>query len=152
MNVILILLGKRGAGKTSLAKLFESREGFRHIEVSKYLLSLKERLGYKETVLRYFVEKFMKEKGDTFLIRQLRADCIDSTKTNIVITGVRHLSEVDYLRTEFVEYQACFVYLQVSFATRVFRVLKRNERSSIWRFMLEECYSIKWGDKYLRRD
>src|SRR5712664_3002707 len=57
MNVILILLGKRGAGKTSLAKLFESREGSRHIEVSKYLVSLKERLGYKETVLRYILDK-----------------------------------------------------------------------------------------------
>lgn len=150
-RVLLILLGKRGAGKTSLARLFESEEGFCHIEMSKYLLSLKDRLGQKETVLRYFVERCIREKGSTFLIRQLRTDCMESIQKDIVITGVRHLSEVDYLRDELIEYQARPIYLQVSLARRLFRVMKRNQRRSIWRFIVEEFYSIKWGDRGLKR-
>lgn len=150
-RIILILLGKRGAGKTSLAKLFVAKDGFQHIEMSQYLLALKEKLGLKEMVLRNFVEQFMREKGKTFFINQLCSDCINSGKSNIVLTGVRHLSEFDFLRNELQECQVCFVYLQVNFANRFFRILRRQERSSIWQFIVEEYYSNKWGDKKLQR-
>lgn len=147
---ILILLGKRGSGKTSLAKLLECNNGFRHIEMSQYLLTLKESLGFKEMVLRNFVEKFQKEKGTSFLISKLITNCVETNNDNIVITGVRHLSEIDFIKSELTESKLFFVYLKVCTLKRLLRIIKRKERSSIWQFVVEEYYSYKWGNRLLR--
>lgn len=149
-RIILILLGKRGAGKTSLARMLVEKHHFHHIEMSKYLNSLKSSTVEREMLLRKFVEKTHREQGNTFLIRRLIDDEIGQDYSHIVITGVRHPAELDVLKG-LSGYLVVPVYLIVPVFVRLRRIKARSDRNSIKDFLMEEYYAIKWGDRRLQK-
>jgi cytidylate kinase len=148
-NVLLILLGKRGAGMTSIAKLFEKQNDYEHIEMSKFINEIKNKTESKDVLLRKYVENTHEKYGADYFIKKVW-EKLRYSKSNIVITGIRHLPELRFIIKHFPDRQLVFIYIQVSVLKRMKRVIFREQRNSIIQFLIEEYYSIKWGNYRLR--
>lgn len=146
--MILILLGKRGVGKTTLAKLFESKNGFKHYEMSTYLKEVRSEMNMEYMKLRKFVDFLHKAYSKDFALKNMAKKGLLNKYQNIVITGVRNPKELIFLKDNFDVYP---IYLKLPFRKRYLRVKKRNGRSSFIDFLIEEYYSIKWNDITLQK-
>ncbi|MDD4149169.1 MAG: hypothetical protein PHE33_04005 [Bacteroidales bacterium] len=149
-NILLVLLGKRGAGKTSIANLFESQNDFKHIEMSKFIYEFQQKTESKNVLLRIYVENTHVRYGTDYFIKKVY-EMLKCSKSNIVITGIRHLPELKFINEHFSGKKLFFIYLKVSVLQRIKRVLHREQRSSIFQFIIEEYYSIKWGNYGLKK-
>jgi len=149
-NHIVLLHGKRGAGKSTIATLLKKRNNYIHIEYSKFLSNIKSSSDFQNMLLREYVELMMKKKGKNFFVEMLYEEIRRYAHLNIVITGIRHLSEIFILNDN--NKNLYSFYVKVSFWKRLERVLRRKERSSFIQFIIEEYYSIKWGDGKIKKN
>lgn len=150
MMNILILLGKRAVGKTSLAQQIKLELGIPHIEMSVFLKRLRTEYGMESLRLRDFVEHLRKTDNKTLAIHRLIKE-YDSYQF-ITITGIRHIEELNHIKALFDVKNIFIIYLKVNFISRLLRVMTRKERSSIIEFIIEEFYSIKWNEYKLQNN
>jgi hypothetical protein len=69
-----------------------------------------------------------------------------------VIVGIRNCDEIKYLVNEATSYRVVPVYVSCPMLSRIRRVVARGERASLLEFMIEEWYSLVWGDKDVKRN
>jgi len=124
-----------------------------HIELSQYLLSIKNQTEYKDMILRNYVEFIEKTKGSTYLINILAKELVNqyNENENIVISGIRHIEEIIHIRKNIPNKRVISLYIVSSIFKRILRILKRNNRNSMRQFLIEEYYSIKWGDYKVKK-
>jgi len=106
----------------------------------------------EKMVLRKFVITNHKEKGKEYFIKQVFSEHIEYSIRSVVITGVRHPAELNFLESHQSNIRLIFIYLNVNFLKRLVRIIKRESRNSLIQFMIEEYYSLKWGDKKLKNN
>lgn len=149
--MIVLLHGKRGSGKTTLSRMLVKNKNYDHIELSQYLLNLKNRAEYKDMVLRDYVELMEKTKSATYLIDLLLKEIIDANNKRIVISGIRHIEEIIYIKNKISNKKIISIYLASNISKRFFRTIKRDDRKSIYEFLIEEYYSQKWGNSKIKK-
>ncbi len=148
-NIILVLTGLRGSGKTTIASNLVTRFNFSHIEMSSVIKELRERDNLSNYRLRKYVDLMHIRKSRHFAIKHLINNNLLNSQ-RLVVTGMRNIQEIDYLKNTFKDYKIVSIYLLVPFVFRYFRVIKRNDRNNFCEFFVEEFYSIKWGNNKIK--
>jgi dephospho-CoA kinase len=147
--LILILIGKRASGKTTIANAIEERFNFEHFEMSSLLKELRIKYNKEDLRLRKFVE-FLRQTNRKDLAVSSLVDKIKGID-KVIVTGIRHSDELDFLTNSSIENQAFTIFIKLNIFMRLGRVLNRNSRSSIFEFMVEEYYSCKWRNRKLMK-
>jgi len=147
--LILILIGKRASGKTTIAKKIEEKFNFKHFEMSSLLKELRIKHNKEELRLRKFVE-FLRQTNRKDLAVSILANKIKGID-KVIVTGIRHPDELDFMKYLFTEDKFFAIFIKLNFLMRLGRALNRNGRSSIYEFMVEEYYAMKWRNRKLMK-
>jgi adenylate kinase family enzyme len=147
---ILVLLGRRGSGKTTLAQLLKKSYFFQHIEMSSELKKMRKHEKQERIRLRKFVDSYRKKGQISLLIKRV-IEQIPQKSNRLVITGIRHLEEIDFLTKLSDGTILHTVYLDSKFFVRLSRILNRSCRNNCIEFIIEEYFSKRWGDSILRK-
>jgi len=149
-KIIIILLGRRGAGKTTTANSLQTTHNYRHIEMSQIMKLLQNENNSNNLILRRFVENMHRIQSKYFAVKYLYENnyIVDN---KIVVTGIRNIDEVNYFYKACPNYKIYLFYINCPFFLRYFRTRKRKDRNSFLQFFIEEYYSIKWGDYQLKK-
>ena len=142
---ILVLIGKRASGKTTIANKIVEKLSFTHIEMSSLLKELRVSYNKEDLRLREFVE-FLRQADKKELAVSMLADEIKKID-KVIVTGIRHPDELSYLTTNCAGNQIYTIFIKLNFFKRLGRVLKRNNRNTIFEFIVEEYYSWKWKNR-----
>lgn len=149
MKSIILILGKRGAGKTTIAlELAQQHDGL-HIEMSSYIKEIRRRDGFTKLRLRNFVEYVHDKKSKDYFVSELFNSKIQKSESALfLITGIRNPAEVNFFNSISL-FNTKQIYLYLSFFERYKRVKLRGKRGSLYEFIKEEYYSMKWGNSKL---
>ncbi|WP_420601504.1 hypothetical protein [Flagellimonas sp.] len=99
--------------------------------------------------LRNYVSNKHKLLGKSFLMAHLIQNIEEIKNDRIVISGIRHVEEINLLIDR--DFQVVAYYVYDSLVSRLKKTIKRDERSSIKEFFVEEYYSYKWKDKKIKK-
>ena len=147
---IVVLIGRSGSGKTSVATCLANNYGFAHLEMSMIAKDLRHQHGLDHLRLREFVNVTSRNSSSDHIIRRLHSLGL-LAKGKIVISGVRHTDEINYLKEHVPEMRVLIVYLQCGVVRRWLRVIRRKGIRSGWDFVMDELYSVRWGDLKLKQ-
>lgn len=142
--IVLLLIGKRAVGKTTIAAKLEKECGFKHIEMSIFLKRMRVEYKMENLRLRLFVEYLRKNNKNTLAIENLFNQINHEKK--VVITGVRHIEELLFLKSNYKIDKLISINLKLNIFQRLHRAIIREKRNSIIEFLIEEFYTIKWGN------
>ena len=150
-QVVILIAGRRGAGKTTIARCLAVEHDFVHYELSTVMKQLRAHdKSLMKVRLRRFVARMRKEGKEDIGVRYL----MNSGRLNrerTVLTGIRHYSEVKYLKDTLSPNKVVLVYFHCGIVTRFWRIRRTRERNSFLDFVIEELYSIQWGDRRLKK-
>ncbi len=146
---LVILLGKRAAGKSFLANLVKIECDYEIIEMSSHLKKLRVKYGLTNLRLRVFAEYLRKAQSKTYAIETLLNE--NTNELNKLILGVRHKEEIEYLKAKYDSTDIRIIYIHVNLLFRLIRALRRKDRCSMLEFFVEEFYSIKWHNSILKK-
>lgn len=146
---LLVILGKRGSGKSTIASILEIRNSYKHYEMSLFLKKEREKDNMNHLRLRKYVSFLHQSKSKYCAVQKLFANKVSLNK-NTVLTGIRNPLEIKYLTNNLTSFNINIIYLKATFLTRFLRVRKRKSRSNFFEFLIEEYYSIVWGNKKLK--
>ncbi len=148
--LLILLLGKRGAGKSTIASCFEKQYNIQHYEMSDIMKEIRKEKGKEELPLRVFVSTMHKQHGLYFGVEYIQKRNY-FRGNNIVISGIRNRGEIEYIIRENEKYRVELIYLESPIFVRLSRVLCRGTRESIWQFIMEELYATKWGNRQIKK-
>lgn len=145
MHHIILLSGRRCSGKTYFSKILSDNFDIVHFEMSAIAKSIRHIENKSSMRLRHFVENKFIESGKHFIIQHLNIYTIKKLKSHCIISGIRHVDEIEYLKSHYSPKQIHTFFLYDSFLNRLFKTYKREERNSVLDFLIEEYYSFKWN-------
>ena len=145
----IILLGKRGAGKTTIAKNISYDGDWTHLELSKFANERMLLSENKFSSLREYVLELAKMYSPSYLVEQAFIESsLSNSETKHIVTGIRTVAHLNaFLK---VRPNTLVVYLNPSIFLRYIRTRKRANRNDIRGFIEEEYYSHLWGDHALK--
>ena len=131
MNQIVILSGKVGTGKTTLAYNLESGFAFRHVRTRDFLNARREELELERAALQAFGEKLDRKTGGSWVVEDLEELSRKSPQTgSIVLDSVRHPGQIRALREAYgpkvihVHLEADMAELEARYKRRVLSEIK----------------------------
>ena len=96
---IIIVSGYTSSGKTTIAQYLQKTYGFDHIEESDYVK--KEIQKYTSLDRFQAIEAINKKYGMTYFIKKTTDSISKNSKNPVVLSGVRRIEEIDYLKNNF---------------------------------------------------
>ena len=95
------MCGYSGSGKTTASLYLSRKYGYHYVEESDALRSVAEDEGIEKPVLSKFCDQKISENGPLFFIKFLINMHRNALENNLVISGVRNVQEVEYLKSRF---------------------------------------------------
>ncbi len=139
-KLIICLTGMPGSGKSTVANMLK-RRGFYVLELSSSLHRLMRMCGFKvNTKTReFFTAKLKKEFGHGILAK-LSADSILRLPRDVVVSGVRNVEEIAYIRT--LSPHVAVIAVSVPRRTRYERLSRRKDI-----FKISSYREFEWRDR-----
>jgi dephospho-CoA kinase len=141
-RLILGLVGRRGAGKGSVARLLDERYGARVVRFSAILEDILTRLSIEKTRAHFVTlsETLRHAFGEDILQRALLHEISEDTHNIIVLDGVRRIDDLSSLQT-----QKNFHLLSIesSLELRYARMKQRSEKVGEAQMSLEEFETLE---------
>jgi|GEM_PF-4009251 len=104
--------------------------------------------GQTERRLRDFVTMMHHKYSHSFAVKYMLQNGFFGVQ-DTVLTGIRNEAELAFLKEQLATHIVLPVYIWAPVLTRFRRSVTRNERAGFWEFLVEEFYSIRWGDYQL---
>jgi len=145
--MIIIIAGKSCVGKSSLSRLFTTKNNFNHIEMSDIMREIRYEEKLEHLSLRNFVTKMHMKYSKDFAI-QFLIDNNHIEKTKVVISGIRNPYEIRLLQQT--NKQIITFYINAKLHVRLLRLYNREKKLDLSAFWKEERSVKKWGDKQVR--
>ena len=120
---LLVVVGLRCAGKTTLGQHLASHHDFRFIEASSIVRMLQREVDVQTTDAFHLASEVLRRKGPDIVARQIVGMWGNELQNKCVITGFRTIEEVEFIREKVPGCQV--VLIEASERTRFERHLKR---------------------------
>jgi len=126
---LLVVVGLRCAGKTTLGQYLASRHDFRFIEASSIVRMLQREVDVQTTDAFHLASEVLRRKGPDIVARQIVGMWGNELQNRCVITGFRTIEEVEFIREKVPGCQV--VLIEASERTRFERHLRRARLGSL---------------------
>ena len=126
---MLVVVGRRCAGKTTLGQYLASHHEFRFIEASSIVRMLQREVDVQTTDAFHLASEVLRRKGPDIVARQIVGMLGSELQNRCVITGFRTIEEVEFIRDKVPGCQV--VLIDASERTRFERHLRRARLGSL---------------------
>ncbi|MCI0542073.1 MAG: adenylosuccinate synthetase [Verrucomicrobiales bacterium] len=125
MNQIVILSGKIGTGKTTLARNLESEFKFRHIRTRDFLKARSQEPQFDRAALQAFGERRDRKTGGTWVVEEFAKVFRLMPESAFVLDSVRHPGQLNALREAYGR-KIIHIHLEADIAELEARYAKRQ--------------------------